>query len=215
MAVFRGFMLEALAHKTLPKQPTIETRELTEAQIKGNPIFKSIKLPVMTIAAPFDKLENVKSILVNQYIRPSKKNYPTIDSFVVMKRKDIDPSWKGDVEDLCLVLFQVTVATDDSKHAPNGLKMKEIRDHVFTLLPEGTTAQKQKYKRMPAIQIANDRLPIALVFVTTKTGITVPQAILNSNNQEYLKGAPLIKQYALCIGSDFEALVMQWKVKEE
>jgi hypothetical protein len=191
---WRGYMLEAMAHKKLPAGVTVQFRKLNE---KGTKVcaFESVTLPRMQGTLIFrtklDELEGVKEMV---YMRPKSKTYPTIDSAVVLEDGSVLDSTLPKAR--CLVVFQVTVS---ATHKVNGAEIKRFQDAVADKLTTGATGEKAK-------------LPTILVFVTKRDGIQFHQSITASTGDEYKPGnAPDVSEYALLLGTEFEELAKLWK----
>ncbi len=191
---WRGYMLEAMAHKKLPAGVTVQFRKLNEKETKAC-AFESVTLPRMQGTLIFrtklDELEGVKEMV---YMRPKSKTYPTIDSAVVLEDGSVLDSTLPKAR--CLVVFQVTVS---ATHKVNGAEIKRFQDAVADKLTTGATGEKAK-------------LPTILVFVTKRDGIQFHQSITASTGDEYKPGnAPDVSEYALLLGPEFEELAKLWK----
>jgi hypothetical protein len=180
--------------------PEVCVIKLGESPLPASAIPAKYKWVRLRAQAPFDQLDDMASIPEGVYLRPRSKNYPTIDSLVVLPdghAVGLAPH-KGT---RTLVLFQVTVSDE---HTVNGAKIKEIQDVVQAKLPAAAAASSSKAKK--------GGLHTVLVFVTTPSGVRKAQVIKNGEGNPYARKGdePKVKQFSMYLGDAFEKLVLAW-----
>ena len=116
-ASWRGYLLEACAHKQLPKGGRKKLKMLSNG-IKG---LTEWDVPVMNVDPPFTEISLLNQVMPGHYLRPRRKNYPTVDSLVVLDKSIFHPGG------LALVLLQFT---GSQTHEADGSVAKRVHDEV-------------------------------------------------------------------------------------
>ena len=186
----------------LTQESTYVVHELVSGRINPahGPGGRTVQWPKMENSVCFDDIPDFPGdIKAGVYYRPNKKNYPTIDSFVLMDGYLLDPSNSPRKDTIVLVLIQVTVS---KSHWVNGSNVKRIKDRVYDKW-EGKAVQK-----------SDEVLPVVLVFVTRKypKGVHTYQTPLKDDKKPFSTGyEPKFRQYSLVLEKDFETI---WTVAE-
>ena len=192
-AVWRGYMLEAMAHRTIPDAPTVSIRLLTAKPPRT--AFKSITLPkCVKDTVVFKEIHLLQAIELNVYHRPANPNFPTIDSFIVMDGHALNKD-KFKAGQLVLVFYQVTVS---DTHVMDGPTLNKYHAAVLQLLFNGKP---------------NASLPMVMVFVGPKPpkGIQQYQDLTSSSGKAYVN-PPSLDQYAMVLGDRFESIYENWTI---
>ena len=201
-ATLYGPFLEETAHFLLTQESKYAIHELGSERINAayGPCGKTVQWPKMENSACFDDIPDIPGgVKVGVYYRPNKKNYPTIDSFVLMDGYILDPSNFPRKGTIVLALIQVTVS---KSHWVNGSNVKRIHERVYNRW-EGKTGQK-----------FDKALPVVLVFATRKypKGVHTYQTPLKDGKEAFSSTRmPKIPQYSLVLEKDFETI---WTVAE-
>jgi hypothetical protein len=203
-AAWRGYMLEALMHKLFRAGGKFRVRSLTDSVPVGDATWEErVFLPAKS--EEFVDLASIGPVKADVYYQPKSKNYPTIDSFMVLS-KGLGAQDEG--PRLCT--FQCAVS---ESHKVEGSVLKKVRDHVMDN-PDPNLKVAIEILMKP--RAAKSKLPVHHVFVTGKEGIRQSQTILTSEGKPYAKGhEPEVIQYALVLGNDFDAIVNTWTNEEE
>jgi hypothetical protein len=198
-------MLEARAHRILPKGGVFTIKRLSS---KGPQLLKW-SIPVLDVLnPPFTALSAVENVVIGQYMRPLRKNFPTLDACLILRGSVFHP------EGLALIVLQYTGSV---AHVVNGSVLENIHEHFFQrLVAQGefqqpaatTTTTTTKFGRVakttttPASPITKeDKLPLFLIFGTIPSGIATEQKLTTKEGKPYdRKGdEPKLTQYSMII----------------
>jgi len=198
LAHFRGYSVEAYAHRSLTRANDLKMT-LRQLSAQGKPVEnQAMSLPKPALKFPqlrvYTDLKDEISIVTGAYNRPKRKNEPTVDSWAVVKRELVQEHFGGDaqLEDESVkffaVFFQITVA---ESHIVDGTVLKRIIAWIKSKL------QVQK-------------LGVVFVFVTTDNGIRKMQTVsmkVNSKTRKPFKNQDQFGcQYAIQLRGPFENL---------
>ena len=195
-------ILEETAHFVLTQESKHAVHELGSERINAahGPGGRTVQWSKMENSVCFDDIPDIRGcVKVGVYYRPNKKNYPTIDSFVLMDGYILDPSKYPRKGTIVLVLIQVTVS---KSHWVNGSNVGRILERVYNRWEVKT---RQKFDKA---------LPVVLVFATRKypKGVHTYQTPLKDGKEAFSSTRmPKIPQYSLVLEKDFETI---WTVAE-
>ena len=179
---YRGYALEQFAHRALAAGVRGNVSTLDTRRDKTFTTLRLVELPRLAGVVRFlaSDMADLTALTRMQYVRPTSKIWPTLDSFCVMP-------WPPGAPADALVMFQVTVASD---HVVDGSKVKRVQQKVESLMGKGAFKST------------------ALVFVTDYNGVATVRTFVTDKGEPYKKDDPgsKITQYALHLDSDFEAL---------
>ena len=166
----------------------------------------------MTVDPPFTEISLLNQVMPGHYLRPRRKNYPTVDSLVVLDKSIFHPGG------LALVLLQFT---GSQTHEADGSVAKRVHDEVVAKLtpvqqppapPSSSRSYSLRTKNPPRAATPLD-LPIILVFGTTPEGINKAQTVTNHEGKSYQVGEPKIAQYSMILGTEFDEIIKAWPVE--
>jgi len=162
-----------------------------------NNVFE-IKLPRLK-DVPFSDLRSIQNVRMNQYLRPTHRNFESVDGFCVISRRAFDPSF---LDEPVFVGFQVTVSTD---HKVIGSGLKRCVDHVSAILEWPNSSVEQSQTAKPKERKLKRKLPVILVFVGGEINtITKRQKITKDDGTYLILDGFVEDQYVISLGSVFE-----------
>lgn len=180
---FRGYFMDEAAHAALVQKRDVYLECLDTRKEGDNVTWPALNTKTFS----HEKMLDLASLAKMDYARPTFFNFPSIDSFAVVPESIFVPGRHKE----CLVLFQVTVA---DHHVIRGPDLEHVQERATLLLGK--------------------KVPVYLVFVTTNDGVRAKQTIKTGKDEDYIKVPDFIKklsQYALLLGSEFDAAADGWK----
>jgi hypothetical protein len=197
LAHFRGYVLEAYAHRSLTTEPNLKMKvqllSLMGQKVQAplgelQPALRISKIHV------YQDLKFESNVEVDVYNRPKKKNEATIDSWAVVRRAFVqehfpnDPRLQDASIEFFIVFFQITLS---ESHVVDG-----------TILKRFIAFSKTK--------LGVKDLPVVFVFVTYYKGIRTMQNVTrpdkNRRRKAFDNQAQFGCQYAIRIQEKFQYL---------
>lgn len=202
-AGWRGYMLEALAHRVLSGHEPIDVGLFLLSSTIPVAVFSKPQPLFFSESFLFRTVDDIQILKPDVYYMPIRKNEKTIDAFALATPAFLKKHFNVvSTDKFTLVFFQVTV----SEH------------HVA----DGTTLNHHRDWMKKTLGVAS--LSTMLVFVTSKTkGIIHAQQVTRINDDPKIKRKRVAfvdqkqfgPQFVMHIGSKFEQVMDRWRVPKQ